>query len=170
MLDTKGLNNKMKKAVILCFLFSMAFFSFNGQNIEDRLMGNWRLVGWYDDIPRDINKDGDTSVDLFSQWQGCKKQSTLILSEDHNGKVIYNGEINNPKCPPDFKKGSFFTTGPWEITDGNKLGFTGDDYYDTYEIIELNSDSLVLKGSGFMTCCDMDISYFTGGYLKFKRE
>ena len=160
----------MNKVVIYCFIGTLTCLICKGQTVEDQLIGSWRLVGWYDDIPRDINKDGDRSVDLFSQWQGCKKQSTLILSEDHSGKVIYNGEINNPKCPPHFKKGSFFATESWVLNDEINLVFTGNDYDDIYEIIELNSKSLVLRGSGFMTCCDADISYFTGGYLKFEKE
>jgi len=160
----------VKKTIIICLTFSLTFLAYQKQTIEDRLIGNWKLVGWYDDIPRDIDKDGNQSTDLFSQWDGCKKQSVLILSEDHTGKIIYTGKINNPKCPPDFKKGSFFTTEPWELTEENKLEFIGDDYYDSYEIIELNSNILILKGSSFITCCDSSISYFTGGYLKFKKE
>jgi len=160
----------VKKSIIICLIFSIAFLSTKKQEIDTRLIGNWKLVDWYDDIPRDINNDGNLSTDLFSQWNGCKKQSTLILLEDHSGKIIYTGKINNPKCPTDYSSGSFFTTESWEITDENSLRFIGDDYYDTYEIIELNSNFLILKGSGFMTCCDSDISYFTGGYLKFKKE
>ena len=148
----------------------MALLSFKKQNLEDKLLGNWKLVGWYDDISRDINKDGKKSIDLFSQWDGCKKQSTLILLDDNSGKIVYNGKINNPKCPTNFKKGSFFNIKFWEATEENKLEFFGDDYLDSYEIIKLRSNILVLKGSGFMTCCDADISYFTGGYLEFEKE
>ena len=160
----------MKKTIIICLIFLLTFVSFKKQNTEEKLFGSWELVGWYDEIPRDINKDGNQSTDLFTQWDGCKKQSVLILSEDYTSKVIYTGEINNPKCPPNFKKGSFLSTANWEITDENILKFIEDDYLDTYEIIELDSNILVLKGSSFMTCCDVDISYFTGGYLKFKKE
>ena len=160
----------MTKTMIYYLIFSIALLSFNTQNTEDRLFGSWKLVDWYDDIPRDINKDGEKSIDLFSQWHGCKKQSTLILSDDNSGKIVYNGKINNPKCPVDFKRGSFFTTESWEVTEENRLGFIGDDYYDLYEIIKLSSKILILKGSGFMTCCDADISYFTGGYLEFQKE
>ncbi len=156
--------------MMYCLLFSIALLSFKKQKLEDMLLGNWTLVGWYDDIPRDINKDGKKSIDLFSQWYGCKKQSTLILLDDNSDKIVYTGKINNPKCPDEFKRGSFFTTESWEVTEENRLGFIGDDYYDSYEIIKLNSKTLILKGSGFMTCCDTDISYFTGGYLEFKKE
>lgn len=160
----------MKTVIGACLLFLMAFWSVKGQSNDALLFGHWELVGWYDDVARDINKDGHSSVDLFSQWHGCKKQSTLVLSEDHSGRIVYTGAPNNPKCPPDFKNGNFFSTDPWELMEGNILRFIGEDYDDIYGIVELNVDSLILKGSQIITCCDADISYFTGGYLKFRRE
>lgn len=160
----------MKKLIFL-FIISGIFFSCNEDYNEFTIIGNWKLIDWYDDAPKDINNDGQESTDLFSQWGGCKKQSTLILSNDNSGKIVYNGNSNNPKCPPEFETNDFFTTEPWEFDQTNQL-FTliGDDYDDVYEIIELTSEFLILKGSGFFTCCDSEISYYTGGYLKFERQ
>lgn len=132
------------------------------------MTGGWRLIDWYDVIPRDINNDGTASVDLFSQWNGCWKQSILELNDNQAGKIFYTGEPNNPRCPPNLETYDFANIPPWDVNN-NYLEFIGDDFIDIYEIIELSSDLLVLKGSGFWTCCDASISYFTGGYLKFER-
>lgn len=148
--------------VLLCF-------GLQGQSVKDQLSGQWKLTGWYDDVPRDINSDGKSTTDLFSQWQGCKKQSILVLNNDGSGSIIYTGPYDNPKCPSDFQSGSSFNVPPWDV-DNRTLIFSGSDHDEIYEIIELTATKLVLKGSGFMTCCDPDISYFTGGYLKFSRE
>ena len=138
---------------------------------EITLTGNWKLVDWYDDTPQDINKDGQASIDLFSQWDGCKKQGTLVLAEDNTGKIIYTGANDNPKCPPGFITNDFFTTETWETDElFQEFILIGDDYDDTYEIMELTSETLILKGSGFFTCCDPAISYYTQGYLEFKKE
>jgi hypothetical protein len=160
----------MRISLILLWLITMSFWSVSGQNDETLLLGQWKLMGWYDEVPRDINRDGKSSMDLLSQWQGCKKQSILVLAEDHSGKIIYTGGPNNLKCPPNFKNGDFFSTGSWALTDGGSLRILNDDYEDIYEIVELDAHSLILKGSGLMTCCDPQISYFTGGFLKFKRK
>ncbi|WP_172805184.1 lipocalin family protein [Aquiflexum balticum] len=135
------------------------------------IKGEWILEDWYDSVPRDINNDGEASNNLFSQWNGCKKQSVLFLLDDRTGKIVYKGESNNPKCPPGFETNNFFRTGPWEYNEESQLlTFRGDDYLDSYSVIELSPNTLVLKGSGFLTCCDASISYFTGGYLKFRKE
>jgi hypothetical protein len=143
----------------------------NNQNNEISIIGNWKLIDWYDDTPKDINNDGEESTDLFSQWNGCKKQSTLILLNDNTGKIVYNGENDNPKCPPGFETDDFFSTEPWEFDELNQT-FTliGDDYFDSYVIIELSAETLILEGARFYTCCDSEISYYTNGYLKFERE
>jgi len=135
------------------------------------LIGTWNLVAWYDTTARDINNDGNASTDLLSQWNGCKKHSKMILREDHTGDVIYTGPDNNPNCPQDFQTNDTFSTGPW-YTEEPPVIFTliGDDFEDPYYIVELSSTTLILQGAGFLTCCDPDISYFTGGYLKFTRE
>lgn len=139
------------------------------QSNEITLIGGWRLIEWYDVIPRDINNDGIASLDLFSQWNGCKKQSILEFNEDQSSKTIYTGGPNNPRCPPNMEMYDFFDNPPWDLFSNSYLEFTGDDYIDSYEIIELSSDVLILKGSSFITCCDASISYFSGGYLKFER-
>ena len=166
----------MKNIYLTLIVISLVFGCKNEdesivQPQEVTIVGNWKLIEWFDDVPRDINNDGQSSTDLMSQWNGCKKQSTLVLSSDHTGKIIYNGENNNPRCPPGFETNDFFTTDPWEIDDLNQeLTLIGSDYFDSYEIVELTSESLILKGAGFFTCCDATISYFTGGYLKFRKE
>ncbi|WP_299442397.1 lipocalin family protein [uncultured Aquimarina sp.] len=166
----------MKRTFLIIVLIVFTFGCKNddesdNQNNEISIIGNWKLIDWYDDTPKDINNDGEESTDLFSQWNGCRKQSTLILSNDNTGKIVYNGGNNNPKCPPGFDTDDFFPTHPWTFDELNQT-FTlmAYDYSDSYEIIELSSEILILKGSGFFTCCDSEISYYTGGYLKFERE
>jgi len=163
------------KKVIFTFITLGILFSCNNDDNESNsdieIIGDWKLVGWYDDTPKDINNDGQESTDLFSQWDGCKKQSTLILSNDNTGKIVYNGGIENTRCPTGFETGDFFTTEPWKFDKINQT-FTliGDDYLDSYEVIELSSGTLILKGAGFFTCCDSNISYYTDGYLKFEKD
>lgn len=143
----------------------------NNQNNEISIIGNWKLIDWFNDTPEDINNDGEESTDLFSQWNGCKKQSTLILSSNNTGKIVYNGENENPKCPSGFETDDFFSIEPWEFDELNQT-FTliGDDYLDSYDVIELSTETLILEGARFFTCCDSEISYYTGGYLEFERE
>lgn len=134
------------------------------------IFGSWKLIDWYDEDPRDINQDGNASTDLFSQWNGCKKEGVLILEKDFTGKIVYLGKNENPKCPPGFSTNDSFALEPWEIDkEGKYFTLNGDDYSDSYEIIDLTHDMLILKGSGFFTCCDPAISYYTGGFLKFQR-
>lgn len=135
------------------------------------LEGNWILTGWYDTEPRDINNDGVVSTDLYSQWNGCKKHSKLILNEDGTGEIIYIGPDNNPNCPENFQTNDSFGSGPWEVDDPPIIfSLIGDDFVDSYIIESLTENELILQGSGFMTCCDESISYFTGGFLQFERE
>ena len=167
----------MKKLFSLLFI-SLLFLgckSDDNDNVEEQgqlaIIGNWRLVDWYDDVPRDINGDGNASTDLYSQWNGCRKGNILVLKEDFTTRLIYTGTNNNPKCPPGLETNDTFTIEPWYYDSSyEELVFMGSDYLDSYEIMELNDTTLVLKGSGIFTCCDPDISYFTDGYLKFQRE
>lgn len=165
------------KRLMLIPLLAIMLFSCNNeeasnQTIEESIIGSWKLVDWYDDVPRDINNDGQASTDLYSQWNGCKKQSIFILSSDHTGKIVYIGDNNNPNCPNGFESNSsYFPTHPWEINEEDlSLVFMGDDFNDVYDIVELNSNTLILRRSGFFTCCNADISYFTGGFLQFEKE
>lgn len=135
------------------------------------LSGTWLLVGWYDEEPRDINNDGVASTNLFDQWNGCKKHSKLILNGNGMGEIIYTGPENNPNCPNDFHTNDSFGAGPWEVDDPPIIfSLIGDDFVDSYIIESLTAEELVLQGSGFITCCDESISYFTGGFLRFERE
>lgn len=94
-----------------------------------------------------------------------------MLSANHTGRIVYTGESDNPKCPPGFETGDFFTTEPWSFNEETLiLLFTGDDYFDTYNVFDVTETTLILKGSGLFTCCDPAISNFTGGYLVFERE
>ncbi len=159
---------KLLLIIILIFLFSCNDDDNSVPTVS--IIGNWKLIDWYDDTPQDINNDGQASTNLFSQWNGCKKQSKLVLTSDNLGKIIYTGESNNPKCPNGFEANDFFTTETWRTDDLNQnFILIGDDYLDTYGIIELTLETLILKGSGFFTCCDSEISYYTGGYLKFEK-
>jgi hypothetical protein len=167
----------MKK--LFTFLFISLLFlgcksdddSVEEQEQQLEIIGQWRLVDWYDDVPRDINGDGNASTDLYSQWNGCRKGNILVLKDDFTANLVYTGPNNNPKCPTGMETNDSFAIEPWYY-DSNyeELVFMGSDYLDSYQIMELSVTTLVLKGSGFFTCCDPDISYFTDGYLKFQRE
>ncbi len=137
---------------------------------NELILGVWKLTEWYSDTPIDINNDGKSSKDLLSQWNGCFKTSKIEFSDKFDYvKIIYTGSNENPKCPPNFKTNDYSTTPPWKIED-DELIFIGDDYFDVYQIVELTNKTLILKGAGFLTCCDEEISYYTDGYLKFKKK
>lgn len=159
--------------VIIALLLSCAGDddSNSTKKVDNNIIGSWKLVAWYDDIPRDLNDDGNYSRDLYAQWDGCKKQSKMVLYENQTGEIIYLGANNNPNCPPGFETNDLFSSGDWSVDDPPII-FTliGDDYEDPYQIIELSETTLVLAGAGFITCCDPAISYYTGGYLEFERE
>ncbi len=158
---------------ILLLLLSCVKDDSSSNNADGNIsiVGTWRLIAWYDDIPRDLNDDGNYSRDLLNQWNGCKKHSAMVLNENRTGEIIYVGTNNNPNCPPGLQTNDFFATGTWTV-DEPPVIFTliGDDYEDPYEIVELSDTTLILAGSAFITCCDPDISYYTGGYLEFVRE
>lgn len=158
-----------KYVAFLLFLLVLNGCSNNSNTAEVEIFGSWKLIDWYNDNPMDLNQDGQVSTDLFSQWDGCKKQSILVLERDFSGRIVYTGAQDNLNCPPGFQSGDFFNTEPWKLDDG-VLTFIGDDYFDSYDIITLNRNTLVLSGSGQWTCCDPSISFYTGGYLKFSRE
>lgn len=165
----------MKKVLLLIILtlsvFGCKSDDTNNQDFETLIIGSWELVDWYDDIPRDINSDGVESTNLFDQWDACKKQSVMVLMEDNTGKLVYMGENNNPTCPPGFETGDSFTLELWEIDEvAQTFTLIGDDYIDVYEIVELTSNSLILEGAGFYTCCNAAISYYQGGYLRFEKQ
>lgn len=135
------------------------------------LVGSWILTEWYDTEPRDIDNDGIESTNLLEQWDGCNKYSKMILYENGSGELIYIGPNDNPNCPEGLQTNESYSAGPWE-TESPPVIFTliGDDFVDPYYIVELSETSLILQGSGFLTCCDESISSFTGGFLKFERE
>lgn len=162
------LNNRF----LACAFFFIILNSCNKNSSisENRIIGKWQLTEWYNDTPIDINNDGKKSTDLYAQWNGCYKHSTLILNSNFTTNIVYTGKNNNLKCPPGLVSGDIFSIQNWKLSEDNDLTFIGDDYLDSYEIIKLTSNVLILKGSGFLTCCDADISYYTGGYLKFKKE
>jgi hypothetical protein len=142
---------------------------------DNLIIGKWKLVDWYNDTPLDINKDGNASTDLYSQWNGCFKHSTIeFFATLKSAKVTYTGPNNNLRCPPNSRTNDFYYTFPWRITNppwvisnNQILTFMGDDFLEEYEIIELSTITLILEGSYFLTCCDESISYYTGGFLKF---
>lgn len=137
---------------------------------DGSIFGNWKLVDWFDEVPRDINGDGQESMDLFSQWNGCGKHTILVLRRDYSGRRIYIGPNDNPKCPPGTRTNHSSPTLPWKLDENmQRLTFIGSDFFDSYEIVELTTETLILEGAGFLSCCDEDISYFTGGYLRFER-
>jgi hypothetical protein len=142
---------------------------------QQKILGKWKLEAWYNDTAIDIDKDGNASTDLMSQWNGCWKHSVLEFSEESEyAKIIYIGADNNPECHSGIKTNDFYHSPPWRIRQTNyqkfsELVFQGDDYQDPYEILELSDETLILKNSGFLTCCNPDISYYTKGYLKFIR-
>ena len=154
----------------------LALFSCNSSDPDDdnstlSLVGDWELVDWYDDSPRDINGDGEATTDLWSQWDGCRKHTILTLMEDGTSMITYTGPDDNPRCPPGRLTDHMFNIEPWEVDEGNtEFTLVGDDTFDTYEIVEFTSDDLVLEGSGFLTCCDAFIGYYTAGFLRFERK
>ena len=126
------------------------------------LIGSWVLTEWYDTEARDIDNDGIASTNLLEQWDGCNKYSKMVLYENGFGEIIYIGPNNNPNCPEGLETNDSFSSGPWE-TESPPVIFTiiGEDFTDPYFIEELTESTLVLQGSGFLTCCDESISNFT---------
>ena len=137
---------------------------------EGLVPGKWKLVDWYADEPVDIDGDGVASTDLFSQWNGCRKNNTLILNDDFTAQMIEPGNPDNPDCITPVKPD--YIIGPWQFDENDETGalsvvFIHDDYFDGYEIEEITQSTLVLKGSGFLTCCGQS---YTDGYVKFTRQ
>lgn len=163
----------MRKSILFLSIIALLYSCNSDDNNpepEAQISGNWKLTEWYDTEARDINGDGNASTDLLSQWNGCWKQSSVFLYGDFTSAKVYLGESDNQYCFPNIKREIPYPYLPYRITGNNEtLTFIGDDFNDSYPIIELTNETLVLKGSGFLTCCDESIGYFTGGYLKFER-
>ncbi len=147
----------------------------SSSEIEGSIYGSWKLVNWYNEVPIDINGDGQESTNLFAQWNGCRKESIITLNDDGTSLMVYTGADNNVNCPPDFRTGDSLGNFSWQFeedpaTDIKSLVFVGDDYLDAYQIIELTKTKLIIERAGHWTCCDSSISYYTGGFLEFKRQ
>lgn len=140
-------------------------------NYENGLVGTWKVVAWYNDTPVDIDGDGTASTDLFAQWNGCYKTSTLTLNANGTTNMTYTGLENNPTCWPGMQTNDSWDYLPWQIDPADDeypytaLEFIGDDYYLGFEIEELTETTLVLRGAGLYV-----YDGFTDGYLKFERQ
>jgi|GEM_PF-3877538 len=137
------------------------------------LVGEWKLMEWYDDQPRDIDNDGNASTDLLSQWDSCRKYHNVRFNSGGTAALIYKGLQNSLACPPP-PEGALNALPAFEWTldetgENPILEFPTDDATDSYEILQLTSNTLVLKGAGFITCCDESISYYVDGYVKFRK-
>ena len=66
-----------------------------------------------------------------------------------------------------FKDNNKYGFAAWGTKRGKKVFIYDNIDMDTYEVITLNRNTLVLRGSGQWTCCDPEISYYSNGYLEF---
>lgn len=137
------------------------------------IVGEWKLVSWYEDEPKDIDQDGNASTDLLSQWNGCRKNIHIHFKDDYWSETTYTGPDSPVNCPT-YSNGDVIQRMEWSLRDRGQseqaLEFIGSDYIDSYEIETLDATTLILKGAGFITCCDTDISYYDDGHLKFERQ
>lgn len=138
-------------------------------NNDSPIFGEWRLTGWYDDTPKDIDSDGNASTDLYLQWNGCYKHNHLEINSNNTFRNIYKGNPENANC----NTGQLTVMpSPCQIkqnSNSTEFIIVGDDYFDSYNVVQADDTTLVLEGSGLMTCCNSEIGYYTGGYLKFTR-
>ena len=168
-LESLLIEKEMKRLLALFIVLGLLGCNSDDDVSDDTLVGSWLLVDWFDVVPRDINDDGLASTDLYSQWDGCNKNSLLVLNADGSSELFYLGPNNNPNCPPDTQTNDGGPYLPWDANDGN-LRFIGSDFFDTYPIQEHGGNNLVLQGSGFLTCCNQNIGFFTGGFLRFIKQ
>jgi hypothetical protein len=143
---------------------------------EQLLVGRWKLETWYSDTPVDIDNDGTASTDLYSQWDGCYKNSEIKFNADMSTTITYTGPENNPSCPPGLIATDNWAGLPWYVepatadSPNGTIVFTGSDYLESYPIVRLTDTDLIIKGAGLLVNGDASTSYYTDGYLKFTRE
>lgn len=83
----------MKKSICL-FLLSLCFVicsACTDDDINNPIIGNWKLTSWSIGIPIDINSDTEFSINLLDETQ-CNPNETL--SFDKNGLVTSNDTFN----------------------------------------------------------------------------
>lgn len=131
------------------------------------LPGQWQLTGWYDDEARDINNDGKSSVDLYSQWNGCEKNGIIDFRTNNIFEFVNQNNTNNPDCTV-LQTNDNAITG-WEIIDDSTIMLTGSRTNKKYKIINLEDELLVIKGADIIISTSDTPSQYTGGYLRFAR-
>ncbi len=129
--------------------------------------GTWVLTEWNDTIARDLNGDGQKSTDLLQQWDNCSKHYEVEISEGLRMKLTYQGPDNNPKCPPNRKKGdSHLMSEFWDLTEdrhGKCFRFFGSDYVMKNYVKQIDSNEITFDGLGIF------YSRHYGGTSKFTR-
>ena len=67
------------------------------------LVGDWRLIGWQSDIPRDINNDGVQTNDYLTEID-CFENETASFNADGTGTLYYRQtmevEVSSPTNDP----------------------------------------------------------------------
>lgn len=159
----------MKKLFLLLSLFSMALTScektenedetydcpdFEGGDFEHEISGCWQIVDWYSETPIVYSEGEEPTTDLYSKWDGCFKESILVLSDNHSSKMIYMGPRFNKSCIS-YIPGQVFWHDPWTIgfneTDEFLVFFQSEDEYISSKIIELTDTRLVINNPFVIT-------------------
>lgn len=131
------------------------------------LPGQWQLTGWYDDEEKDLDNDGTASIDLYSQWDGCSKQSIINFRTNNDFEFTTHGNPDNPGCTTINVNDVNVTR--WQLLNENTVLLTGDNFSRQYEIITLEDELLVIRGADLLVNTNDTPSNYTGGYLRFAR-
>ena len=131
------------------------------------LPGQWQLTDWYDDEEVDINNDGQASVNLYSQWDGCSKNVRINFRADNDFYTSNYGNPDNPSCTTlNVNEGSI---NRWQLLNENTVLLTGDNFTREYEIVTLEDELLIIRGADLLVNTTDTPSNYNGGYLRFAR-
>ncbi len=102
----KIIKKKYFSIIALIAVFTLSSCSKNDDDSTDKtpvqtidlsqLAGEWKLVGWTSEKAYDINSDGESTADLFSQLDACHQQSGYrFLSLTPESKDNYSISVFN---------------------------------------------------------------------------
>ena len=109
------------KIVLLSFAILLGYACTNNDDDSatpapsPSLVGNWKLIEVYSDIPADINNDGTSSNDLHIE-EPCVLNSERFLIEDGSLTNEWSFILDASGTTPDISCEDFNSSGTWSHT------------------------------------------------------
>jgi len=138
----------MKKIIVL-LLIILVSCSTNDDNEQlektaDNLIGDWQWIAFTSNIPIDYNNNGETSKDLYAQFQEVCRKDDILRFEKRNENSGPYFELENEKVCNTNNPNTIKRTSSWYFDD-NFLRIFEDDAANGFRIEEFTSEYLTLS-------------------------